>query len=177
MKQITPVQLLRTVLLFFIALVIACTCAHAGDARSTAKGIDTAYQSGEVNIEAGYIVRTETLGDFDGGLYLGGNYLLTKGAGLHLGATTADDQNGQFVRNVEFGLIGRVPIKRFAWDFGLGAEFELRPDAWSVYAETGPRYRLDYGVDVFGKIRGNRPIAGAKGENVAVIAGVSYAFK
>lgn len=176
MKQMTPVQLLRTVFLFIVALIIACTCAHAGDAKSTARGIDTKFKSGEFNIEAGYLVRTETIGDFDGSTYLGANYLVTKGAGLHLGITGADDQRGDLVRNLEFGLLGRVPFNSVAWEFGLGAEFAFRPDTWSVYAETGPRVRLGYGVDVFAKVRGTRPIAGAEGENVGVLAGIGKAF-
>ncbi len=176
MKSLTPTQILRTAFLFLVALVIACTCAHAGDAKSTARNIATSYHAGEVNIEAGYLVRTETLGDFEGSTYLGANYLLTKSAGLHLGVTGADDQRGDLVRNLEFGLLGRIPLNSFAWEFGTGAEFALRPDAWSVYAETGPRFRIAKGVDIFAKVRGTRPIAGAEGENVAVLAGVSLAF-
>lgn len=171
-----PIQLIRTVLLFIVALVIVQNCAHAGTAAATARGIDTAYHAGEVNLEAGYLVRTETLGDFEGSSYLGANYLITKSAGLHMGLTGADDQRGQLVRNFEFGLIGRIPINSFAWEFGTGAEFAIRPDTWSVYAETGPRFRLGRGVDIFAKVRGTRPIAGADGENVAVLAGVSLAF-
>lgn len=171
-----PMQFIRTLFLFIVALVIVQNCSHAADARSTAKGIDTAYHAGEVNIEAGYLVRTETLGDFEGSTYLGANYLLTKSAGLHLGVTGADDQRGDLVRNLEFGLLGRIPLNSLAWEFGLGAEFALRPDAWSVYAETGPRFRIARGVDIFAKVRGTRPIAGAEGENVAVLAGLSLSF-
>ena len=70
-----------------------------------------------------------------------------------------------------------MPIKAFAWEFGTGAEFALKPDAWAIYAETGPRFRITKGIDIFAKVRGTRPIAGAQGENVALIAGLSYAFK
>jgi hypothetical protein len=142
-----------------------------------ARGIDTAYHAREVNIEAGYMVRTETMGDFDGSTYLGANYLITKSAGLHLGMTGADDSQGDLIRNLEFGLIGRIPLNSFAWEFGTGAEFALHTDAWSVYAETGPRFRLGRGFDLFAKVRGTRPIAGAEGENVAILAGLSYAFR
>lgn len=169
-------NIIRTVFLFIIALVIVQNCSHASDARSSARTINTAYHAGEVNIEAGYLVRTETLGDFEGSTYLGANYLITKSAGLHLGVTGADDQRGDLVQNVEFGLIGRIPINSLAWEFGLGAEFAIRPDTWSVYAETGPRFRIAKGVDIFAKVRGTRPIAGAEGEDVAVLAGLSLSF-
>ena len=172
----THLTFIRTMFLFLVAFSICKCTSQAGDAKTTAKSINTAYHAGEVNIEAGYLVRTETLGDFEGSTYLGANYLLTKSAGLHLGVTGADDQRGDLIRNLEFGLIGRIPINSFAWEFGTGAEFALRPDSWSVYAETGPRFRIANGVDIFAKVRGTRPIAGAEGENVAVLAGVSLAF-
>lgn len=141
----------------------------------------TDYKAGEINLDAGYALSTETFGDYTGHTYLGGNYLLTKNAGLHLGAIAADEFHGTFVEQVEFGLMGRLPFKSLALDFGIGASFGLDRDDWEVYAEAGPRWRLSMfnitrNVDVFAKIRGSRPIKSADGERVTLIAGAGLHF-
>lgn len=136
----------------------------------------TDYKAGEINLDAGYALSTETFGDYTGHTYLGGNYLLTKNAGLHLGATAADEFHGTFVERVEFGLLGRLPFKSIALDFGIGSSFGLKRDDWEVYAEVGPRYRLTEHIDLFAKVRGSRPIESANGERVTVIVGAGLHF-
>lgn len=155
------------------ALAMLCAKKAAGAELETAKTIDALYQAGEMNIEGGYKLGTEDFGTYEGALYAGGNYLVTENIGLHGGITGADEFHGTFVQAVEFGLFGRLPFKALAFEFGTGAEFWLGPDEWSVYADAGLRYRLTRRLDVFGKVRGIRPIAGAEHEHVQVIAGVS----
>lgn len=158
---------------FALAMLCAKKAAGANLPLETAKSIDALYQAGEVNVEGGYKLGTEDFGTYEGALYAGGNYLVTENIGLHGGITAADDFDVTFVQAVEFGLFGRLPWKAVAFEFGTGAEFWLGPDEWSVYADAGLRYRLTRRVDVFGKVRGIRPIAGAEHEHVQVIAGVS----
>lgn len=158
----------RSIWLALVALaIVKVTCYGA------AKDPIAIYKAGEINIEAGYKLGTEDLSTYEGALYTGGNYLLTKNIGLHAGLTGADEFHGTLVDAVEFGLFGRLPFRALAFEFGTGAEFWLGPDNWAVYAEAGVRYRLTKRLDVFGKVRGIRPIAGAEHEQVQIIAGVS----
>lgn len=134
------------------------------------------YKAGGFEVEAGYVLSTETLGDFDGSTTLGANYFLNRGVGLHLGAQGTDDGLHGAVESVEFGLIGRASLsKSFSLDFGVGSQFGLPHDNWSVYAEFGPRVRVGK-VDFFVHARGIRPIESAKGEKAQLIVGTSYGF-
>lgn len=160
---------------FIIAMLLAMK-ARAADAPSTAETIASEYREGEFNIESGYLARTEDFKEYEGSTYVGANYLVVQGAGLHIGATGSDDNQGNAVRTVEFGLLGRLPYKIVALELGLGAEFDLRPDKWGVYAEAGPRVRFFKKVDLFAKVRGVRPIEGSKGEHVAILAGGGLSF-
>jgi len=162
---------IRTILLAAVALLIV-QVVKADD--KTARSIDSLYRAGEVNIEAGYILGTEDLSTYDGATYIGGNYMLTKNAGLHLGAICADENKGNFVRGIEFGLLGRLPWHSVALEFGTGAQFALKPDEWAVYAEAGPRFRVSKHIDIFAKVRGVRPISGAEHEHVELIGGIGF---
>lgn len=155
----------------FISVHLLTSVATAADTKDTAKFI-----AGEFNIEGGYVLATEDFGEFEGATYFGGNYLVNKNIGLHGGITGADEFHGTFVQAVEFGVFGRLPWKSVAFEFGTGAEFALKPDEWAVYAEAGPRWRVAKHLDLFAKVRGVRPIAGAEHEHVQVIVGVGVPF-
>lgn len=155
----------------FVSLHLLTSVATAADTKDTAKFI-----AGEFNIEGGYVLATEDFGEFEGATYFGGNYLLTPNIGLHGGITAADEFHGTFVQAVEFGVFGRLRWKSVAFEFGTGAEFALGPDEWAVYAEAGPRWRVAKHLDLFARVRGVRPIAGAEHEHVQVIVGVGVPF-
>lgn len=160
------------------------------------------FQSGEIQLEVAGQARTEDFKNFDRSVTVGGNYYVTAGAGLHA-AVGLRDLNEQFIDRVEFGLIGRVPVEslRIALLFGVGAEWQRiteyssqssqssdlsehdrsvtsgkRVDDWAVYAEAGPLFRLSKNLDFFVKVRGVRPIDGAEGEHIALIAGTALTF-
>lgn len=170
------IKTLRTLILALVALAIINHTAFAGDAATTAKTVATDFRAGEFNLDAGYLARTEDVSTFDGSTYLGLQYYVTKGAGLHVGLTGADSLEGPAVKTFEFGVVGRIPIRNVALEFGTGAEFAIRPDDWAVYAEAGPRVRVWKQIDVFAKVRGTRPVAGAEHESIALIAGGGTAF-
>jgi hypothetical protein len=175
-KRMKTIRTIIGTIGFIIAMLFAAK-ARSADATTTASFIAGEFKKGEVNIEAGYIARTEDLKTFEGSTYVGGNYLITQQAGIHAGLTGCDDlDEGHAIRTVEFGLIGRLPYKNVALEGGLGAEFALKPDEWAVYAELGPRVRFHDKVDVFVKVRGTRPIAGAEGESVGIICGLGLTF-
>lgn len=161
---------------FALAMLCAKKAAGANLPLETAKSIDALYQAGEVNIEGGYMLATEDFGTYEGATYFGGNYLVTQNIGLHGGITAADEFHGTFVKALEFGVFGRLPWKSVAFEFGTGAEFALGPDEWAVYAEAGPRWRVAKHLDLFAKILGVRPIAGAEHEHVQVLVGVGVPF-
>lgn len=164
---------------FLIALLFAKRATGAEISpvsMATATTIAEEFKAGEFGIDAGYRTDTETFGDFEGSTYLGGNYWVVKGAGLHAGLTGSDDNFGNAVKSFEFGLNGRLPYKSIALELGVGAEFELKPDEWSVYAETGPRFRFFKHYDLFAKVRGERPIKSSAGESVGLIGGIGATF-
>lgn len=159
-----------------LALILTGLTSQANDAATTAKTIASDFRSGEVNLDAGYLARTEDLSTFDGSTYVGLQYFVTSGAGLHVGLTGADSLIGPAVKTFEFGVVGRIPIKNVALEFGTGAEFAIGPDEWAVYAECGPRIRVWKQLDLFAKVRGTRPIAGAEHESVGILAGAGTGF-
>lgn len=160
----------------FILAMLFAVKARSAEATSTATAIVNEFKGGEFNIESGYVATTEDLKEFEGSTYVGANYMFTSSAGIHIGATGGDDLDEHAVRAVEFGLLGRLPWKNVAFDFGVGSQFDIGPDEWAVYAEAGPRWRAIKQFDVFAKVRGTRPIAGAEGESVSLIAGGSLNF-
>lgn len=116
---------------------------------------------------------------------VGLNYFATPGAGLHAGVAL-NDFDDQAIDLVEFGFIGRVPVRNsgVAFLFGVGSEHHFvndrsqRDDFWAVYAEAGGSLQVytnvGHPVALFAKIRGIRPVESADGEHVGIFGGMSF---
>lgn len=89
-----------------------------------------------------------------------------------------DGWQGVTVDSVAVSLIGRYPLEalRLAPEFKLGADYELRPRDWAVFAAVGLDFRLTRNVALAGELRGVRPIAGAEGEHVLALLKLRLAF-
>jgi hypothetical protein len=85
------------------------------------------FKAGEIQIEVAHQWRTVAFEGYEKSLSLGGNYWLYEQVGFHA-ATGIRDLRDQFIDRVEFGLIGRVPVKKVAFLFGLGAEWQQLPE-------------------------------------------------
>lgn len=162
-------------------------------ARKTAEDMSKVFKSQELVIGGGYALATEDFDNYRESVLVGADYFVTRGAGVHaeIGLRDLDDQA---IDRVAFGLAGRIPFDklRLALNLGVGAQYDFvnsrpsrligdeerktvvagRCDEWAVYAEVGPSFRPFKYLDVFAKVRGVRPVKGAAGEHVAIIAGV-----
>ncbi len=156
----------------------------AGEAtltQATKDEVKSFYKAGEISADAFAEVRINSFKDFkdlsrlDYGGGVGVNWFPFRTAGLGI-ETRADDTKDLFVDHLGGKLLGRLPFNRFALNYGLGAQFNLGPDNWDIFAEAGPEFRFTEHIGVFATVRGVRPVSSGTGEHILGLLGVRYAF-
>lgn len=137
------------------------------------------FRAGETQIDllgTGRIEDLTNLSETKKGAGVALNYFPWRSAGF--GLEGRGEGRGLLVDNSAAFLIGRFPLEslRLAPEIKLGTDYAWKERDWSVLAAVGLDYRISRNIGAAVEVRGVRPIAGAEGEHVAVLAKVRIAL-
>lgn len=137
------------------------------------------FRAGEAQIDllgTGRIEDLTNLSETKKGAGVALNYFPWRSAGF--GIEGRGEGRGLLVDNSAAFLIGRFPLEslRLAPEIKLGADYAWKERDWAVLAAVGLDYRFTRNIGAALEVRGVRPIAGAQGEHVAVLAKLRVAL-